>query len=58
MCLAQGQQRSDVGEAPTRGPSVSSQHSTTEILSYCLHTPSMNMDVKDQVKMKTSSPTT
>ena len=25
MCLAQGQQRSDAGEAQTRGPSVSSQ---------------------------------
>ena len=25
MCLAQGQQRSDAGEARTRGPSVSSQ---------------------------------
>ena len=25
MCLAQGPQRSDDGEAPTRGPSVSSQ---------------------------------
>ena len=25
MCLAQGPQRSDVGEARTRGPSVSSQ---------------------------------
>ena len=25
MCLAQGPQRSDAGEVPTRGPSVSSQ---------------------------------
>ena len=25
MCLAQGPQRSDIGEAPTHGPSVSSQ---------------------------------
>ena len=25
MCLAQGPQRSDAGEAPTHGPSVSSQ---------------------------------
>ena len=25
MCLAQGPQRSDDGEAPTQGPSVSSQ---------------------------------
>ena len=25
MCLAQGPQRSDAGEAQTRGPSVSSQ---------------------------------
>ena len=25
MCLAQGPQRSDMGEAQTRGPSVSSQ---------------------------------
>ena len=27
MCLAQGPQRSDAGEARTRGPSVSSQES-------------------------------
>ena len=30
MCLAQGPQRSDAGEAQTRGPSV--KHSTTEPL--------------------------
>ena len=32
MCLAHGPQRSDAGEARTRGPSVSSQDSTTEPL--------------------------
>ena len=31
MCLAQGPQRSDAGEARTRGPSVV-KHSTTEPL--------------------------
>ena len=34
MCLAQGPQRSDAGEARTRGPSVSSQalyHWATEL---------------------------
>ena len=30
MCLAQGPQRSDAGEARTRGPSVSSQALETE----------------------------
>ena len=32
MCLAQGSQPSDTGEARTRGPSVSIKHSTTEPL--------------------------
>ena len=32
MCLAQGPQRSDTGEARTRGPSASSQASATEPL--------------------------
>ena len=32
MCLAQGPQRSDASEARTRGPSVSSQDSTTKPL--------------------------
>ena len=31
MCLAQEPQRSDTAEARTRGPSVSSQHSTTAL---------------------------
>ena len=30
MCLAQGPQRSDAGEARTRGPSVSSQEHVSE----------------------------
>ena len=40
MCLAQGPQRSDAGEARTRGPSVSSQalyHWATALpYDYCL----------------------
>ena len=39
MCLAQGPQRSDAGEAQTRGPSVSSQavyHWATALYSYIL----------------------
>ena len=32
MCIAQGPQRSDAGEARTRGPSVSSQALYTEPL--------------------------
>ena len=37
MCLAQGPQRCDAGEARTRGPLVSSKHYTTEPLrSLCL----------------------
>ena len=32
MRLAQGPQRSDAGEAQTRGPSVAIKHSTTEAL--------------------------
>ena len=34
MCLAQGPQRSDAGEAQTRSLSVSSQASTTEPLRF------------------------
>ena len=32
MCLAKRPQRSDAGEARSHGPTVSSQHSTTEPL--------------------------
>ena len=32
MCLAQGPQRNDAGEARTRGPSARIKHSTTEPL--------------------------
>ena len=39
MCLAQGPQRSDAGEALTRGPSVSSQALTMMSLVYCIHVP-------------------
>ena len=37
MCLAQGPQRSDAGEARTRGPRSRVKHSTTETLR-SLHT--------------------
>ena len=40
MCLAQGPQRSDAGEAGTRGPQSQVKHSTTEplhsLLVWCL----------------------
>ena len=39
MCLAQGPQRSDAGEARTRGPSVSSQalyHWATALPIFCM----------------------
>ena len=39
MCLAQGPQRSDAGEARTRGPRSRVKHSTTEPL--CSFTPEM-----------------
>ena len=36
MCLAQGPQRSDAGEARTCGPSVSSQETTIKKVQYNL----------------------
>ena len=44
MCLAQGPQRSDAGEARTQGQSVSSQALTTEPLR-SLHTHTRNKNV-------------
>ena len=47
MCLAQGPQRSDAGEAGTRGPKVSSQ-----ALSHC--TPIfMNKNIRNNIILKT-----
>ena len=48
MCLTQGPQRSDAGEARTRGPSVSSQalyHWATALPFYWRH----GVDVSDDV---------
>ena len=45
MCLAQGPQRSDAGEARTRAPSVSSQ-----ALYHCA--PLFSMDVKQEINLK------
>ena len=43
MCLDQGPQRSDAGEAQTHGPSVFSQ--TLNHLATALHVPTTNMNL-------------
>ena len=59
MCLAQGPQRSDAGEARTRGPSVSSQalyRLATALPSQKTRpdvTENVDWDLKNQIKQTT-----
>ena len=55
MCLAQGPQRSDAGEARTRGPSVSSQalyHWATALPTKCVVITKWNSTAKKYYKDK------
>ena len=58
MCLAQGQQRSDAGEARTRGPSVSSQALYHWATALPQHNWKIDLDVKNQIKQKLPSGST